>query len=747
METERHAATYYREPLPQHVRSLLGREDTGDVRLSVRADLDLAGSYRDQWVCVTTDELLLIDPDSEEVAFHALKRLRELRVENLVTTGILTAKIGRTRTILARFSNTHIRRFSGFVKLVEKLEHGEALTDTDIRGDQQEMYCPRCGRRYPDPHRQVCPRCLDKGSLFRRVLSYLPRYRRAILLILLCITASSLMRLFVPFLGGRILFDQVLSPGGRYYGRIAFVILLMIGSQLASMLLQIGYGRTNARVAAQVFFDLKTDIFTAMQRLSLSFFSRKQTGGLITRVNWDALQLQFFFIDGAPYFLVNSLTILGVGTVMMLLNWKLALMVFVPAPLIVYAVKKLFPRLWALFSRLFRRRSMLTSLVNDTLSGVRVVKAFGKEEQEVERFLPVNQGLYSAEVSARRLAATVFPLFLFIMQIGGLIVWAYGGRQVTGGSLSFGTLMTFVGYLALLYGPLQFMTMIVDWWTSCMNAAQRVFEVIDAQPEVRESGNPVRLPRMAAAVTLKGVSFGYEPNKPVLHDIDLEVRPGEMIGLVGHTGAGKSTLTNLVTRLYDVEDGEILIDGVNVKEIATADLRSQVGIVLQETYLFSGTVAENIAYARPDADRSEIIAAARAANAHDFIVGKPDGYDTLLGKKGADLSVGERQRIAVARALLMDPRILIFDEATSSVDSETEQKIQQAIERMIRGRTTFAIAHRLSTLRRADRLVVLEKGRIVEAGPHAELMERKGVYHKMVTKEREALRVIAVGAS
>jgi ATP-binding cassette subfamily B protein len=555
------------------------------------------------------------------------------------------------------------------------------------------------------------------------------------------------MGLFVPFLSGRIFFDEALTQGGRYYGQVGFVILLMLGAQLGSMLLQITYGRLNAKVAAYVFFDLKTDIFAAMQRLSLSFFNKKQTGGLMTRVNWDSIQLQFFFIDGVPYFLANVLTLIGVITVMVLMSWKLALLVFIPAPCIVLAVRKLFPRIWALFSRLFRRRSILNSLVNDTLTGIRVVKAFGKEEQEIERFLPVNQGLYSASVAARRLFATVFPLFLFIMQVGGLIVWAFGGWQVVNETLSFGTLMSFVGYLALLYGPLRFMTMIVEWWTSCMNAAQRIFEIMDSQPDVPESEHPVPLPSFRGKVSLRNVTFAYEPNKPVLHDIDLEIMPGEMIGLVGHTGAGKSTLTNLITRLYDVEEGAILIDDINVKDIANADLRAQIGIVLQETYLFSGTIAENIAYARPDATRQEIIAAAKAANAHDYIIKQPDGYDTLLGKKGVDLSVGERQRISIARALLRDPRILIFDEATSSVDSETEQKIQQAIERMVQGRTTVAIAHRLSTLRRANRLVVLEKGKIAELGTHSELMEERGVYYKMVEKEREALHIIAVGDS
>jgi ATP-binding cassette subfamily B protein len=738
---------YYREEIPQKLMSLLREKGflKNRIELCVKADLDNQGNYGDSWVAATKKDLILLD--SKDIHSFTLVKIEELKVENLVSTGILIAKVGGIERTLSRFSNTWVKKFSGFAKLVTRLKEGEKLSETEIAGDNIAAHCPRCGRRFPDPQRQICPKCLDKGSLFLRVLSYLPRYRNRIALIFLFILASSLMKLCVPFLGGRILFDQVLTEGGRYYGQIIFIILLMVGTQVLSMLLDITYGRINAKVTAQVFFDLKTDIFTAMQRLSLSFFNKKQTGGLMTRVNWDALQLQYFFIDGVPYLLANSLTIIGVGTIMMLMNWKLALFAFIPAPVIVLLSKRLFPRLWSLFSRLFRKRGILTSLVNDTLTGFRVVKAFGKEDQEVERFVPVNQGLYAASLDARRLSVTVFPFLLFIMQLGGLIVWAFGGWRVVSGSLTFGTLMTFVGYLALLYGPLQFMTMLVEWWTRCMNAAQRIFEILDSQPEVRESPKSVRLPEMEGRLSLRDVTFSYEPNKPVLHSINLEVASGEMIGLVGHTGAGKSTLTNLITRLYDVEEGEIRIDGVNIKDVSISDLRSQIGIVLQDTYLFTGTIAENIAYAKPDAGLSEIIKAAKAANAHDFIVKQSDGYDTLLGKKGVDLSGGERQRIAIARALLRDPRILIFDEATSSVDTRTEQKIQQAIGRMIRGRTTIAIAHRLSTLRRADRIVILEKGKVLEAGTHTELMGKKGSYHKMVNKEREALKIIGVGTS
>ena len=312
--------------------------------------------------------------------------------------------------------------------------------------------------------------------------------------------------------------------------------------------------------------------------------------------------------------------------------------------------------------------------------------------------------MFAVNVETGLFTSTVFPLINLLMGIGGLVVWGYGGLQVVSGGMTFGTLMTFTGYIAMIYGPLEFMTHIVDWWSSCMDSAQRIFEILDAVPDVVEAPNPVRMPSIKGQISLRDVTFSYEPNRPVLHRINLEIEAGEMIGLVGHSGAGKSTLTNIISRLYDVEEGEILIDGVNVKDIAVRDLRSQIGMVLQDVFLFQGSIAENIAYAKPEATQAEIIRAAKLANAHDFIMRLPDGYDTVIGRQGYDLSGGE-SRLSIARAILHDPRILT-GQFTSSVD--VELNVYKALS-LVQGRTTLAIAHGLPTLRNANRLVVLEK--------------------------------------
>jgi ATP-binding cassette subfamily B protein len=394
---------------------------------------------------------------------------------------------------------------------------------------------------------------------------------------------------------------------------------------------------------------------------------------------------------------------------------------------------------------MFRRGSSLNSVINDSLSGARVVKAFGKEGEEITRFSNTNQNFYKVNLELGNLLQTAFPLLYFLMGSSGLVVWGYGSYLVVKGELTFGSLITFTGYVGMLVGPLQFMTQITNWWSDCMNSASRIFEIMDAIPEVEEKANAIRLPNIKGDVFLKGVTFSYEPNNPVLHDINIDVKQGEMIGIVGHSGAGKSTLTNIITRLYDVKEGQISIDGINVKDLNLKDLHSQIGMVLQDTYLFMGTIAENIAYAKPEATIEEIIEAAKIANAHDFIMKLQDGYDTSIGSRGRqNLSGGEKQRISIARAVLLNPRILILDEATASLDTETERMIQEALERLIKGRTTFAIAHRLSTLRNADRLIVVEGGKICESGTHEELIKKKGVYYTLCQKQREALKLQGV---
>ena len=397
--------------------------------------------------------------------------------------------------------------------------------------------------------------------------------------------------------------------------------------------------------------------------------------------------------------------------------------------------------------RLHRANRKLSSAVNDNITGARVVRAFGKQEGEMSRFGAINEGVRNVQVDIVNLQSKLTAVFSFVNGLVPLLVMGFAGYLILNriGDMDYAKLITFAGYVGMLSGPIESISNFLREWVNCMNSAQRIFEIIDAKPDVAESETPIHLENIRGDVELKGVCFAYDKGNPVLTDVSFKVEHGKMLGIVGRSGAGKSTLLNLITRLYDVGEGQVLIDGVDIRDIAMADLRGLVALVSQETYIFMGTVAENIAYACPDATPADIVNAAKAACAHDFIMKLPDGYDTVIGTAGRQLSGGERQRLSIARAVLVNPKILMLDEATAAVDTETEMNIQTALEELIKGRTTLSVAHRLSTLRDADELIVIENGKVAEQGTHDELMAKEGIYFKLAEIQRKALEYRGIG--
>ncbi len=708
-----------------------------DVLAVMYSDLLSDGHYGESAVVALKDGVVAINGD--DLARYYYRELTDVKTEHYVSTGMLVLHFKSGPLGVAMYTNARMRSFGHLAELMNKARQGKKLTNEDYESDVGVTKCPTCGRRFADQWRKVCPKCMNKRALLLRVLAYAPRYKREIFIMLVAIVAGSSLNLIRPIMTGTILFDNVLKEGGTYYGMLLPYVGVLLAAELTAILFSIIQGRTTAGIAAKVVYDIKMDIFSNMQKLSMSFYNSKQTGSLMTRVNDDALNIQYFLNEGLVYFCVNGAMVIGVGIIMAMYNPLLALLVFVPVPLIILIVLKKIPEFWRLRWFSWVKRSRLNSFVNDSLTGMRVVKAFGKEGTEIDRFEENNMGVFRTALNEGKAAVKTFPLLSYIMSIGGLLVWGFGGSVVLSGNMTFGVLITFIGYIGMLYQPVEFMMYSFNWWTDCMNSAQRVFEIIDRQPDVKEAKNPTHIGKIKGEIVFNHMTYGYEPNKPILHDINLHIKPGEMLGVVGHSGAGKSTITALVTRLYDVNEGSITIDGVDLRKIAIDDLRRQIGYVLQETYLFTATVADNIKYAKPDATFEEVVAAAKLAGAHDFIMKLPDGYETMLSRKRHNFSGGERQRISIARAILINPRILILDEATASVDTETERKIQEAMEVLVKGRTTIAIAHRLSTLRNADRIIVMDKGRIAEIGTHAELEAKKGIYYNMMQLQKEAL--------
>lgn len=689
-----------------------------------------------------------------EVHTYPLTSIARPRLLNQVAGGMLVVDLDGEETWLCRFSGTRMHQMRRFTDRLEQLLDPSKKGPPPERED--ETFCPKCGMPYPERGRAVCPRCMEKGTVMRRVLAYFKEYRLRLTIMLLCVAASGVFNAILPYLSGTVLYDKVLGRdeafaaslgvGGNFVLLLGLVVITMAATRLLQQVTGILQGCMTAYMVPGVVCKIKNSVFGALQRLSIGFFTRRQTGGLMQRVNADANEVMQFFIDGLPYLLFNVLTIVVTAIIMFSMNWILALVALCLVPPVFWVSYRLLPRLWHSHGRRARVVRTLYSVLNDNITGARVVKAFGQEAAEDTRFSKSSERVREAEMDIVRYENRFSVAYSVAREVPGLLVWAVGALIVlnTGGAFGYGALITFTGYLSMLQGPMEFFSHVFQWWSNSMNSAQRIFEIIDAHPDVVEKENALDI-QLQGDIRLDEVSFSYEPNKPVLKNISFAVKPGEMLGIVGRSGAGKTTLVNLISRLYDADSGTIMLDGHDIRDLSFASLRGAVAMVSQETYIFMGTVAENIAYARPDATHEEIVQAAIAASAHGFICRLPDGYDTLIGAGGRQLSGGERQRVSIARAILANPRILVLDEATASVDTETEKAIQASLDQLVKGRTTISIAHRLSTLRGADRLIVLENGELVESGTHKELVDRRGVYYKLLQLQSKALAMRGVG--
>lgn len=714
-------------------------QPTDELVWEVEANVDENGTPGRSRLLITRSRLEVVSEEGELVREYPLSSVKEARMLSAVGGGTLVIDTEDGAVVLARFTAELNRQMSFATKTIQALIQGEELpvpTSKDM-----PRLCPTCQERLPEGS-NLCPTCSDKGKVISRLLSYAKPYKMRMITAALMMMAATLMELIPPYLT-KVIVDDVLQP--KHIGHaLLWLVIALAATRVVLSLMQTLRGYIGVWIGGKLMGDIRKDTYQALMRLSLSFFDRRQTSQFIGRVNSDSEAMRQFLTDGIIWIAGQLLMLIAIIGMMLNLNWKLALLALLPTPLIVITSLSIWPRIRHLWYLQWRSVNKINMLVGDALQGIRVVKAFGQETTERERYGSANEELVHQTIRSEGIWSGVFPLFSLITTSGALLVWYFGGWQVIRDELTLGTLMAFTAYLTMFFGPLQWFSQSISWTSRALTAADRVFEIMDTPTDVPTARNAVSIPRVEGRVELENVSYGYEKHHPVLKDISLQIAPGEMIGLVGHSGAGKSTLINLICRFYDPDSGIIRIDGIDLKQIDQEALRKQIGVVLQETFLFDGTIAENIAYANPEVSPLEIMRAAKIANAHDFIVRMPDGYDTRVGERGHRLSGGEKQRIAIARAIIHDPRILILDEATASVDTETERQIQEAIARLVKGRTTFAIAHRLSTLRNADRLIVLDKGKVAEIGTHEELLALRGVYYKLVEAQKEMSKIRGV---
>ncbi|PHY07526.1 MAG: ABC transporter [Alcaligenaceae bacterium] len=699
-------------------------------------DLDASLFFISGIMLLTPERLVSRESLAHQWVSWPLSATQSLQHRDHAGVGTIELFEGETRLGVWRHTLGMAPAVSRLTELFASLQ--QKLADPLRALETNAASCPSCGTPYA-PDQDDCAVCdhdpvgpSDTWALLR-LARFAQPYKLPLIVGFVLTLMSTAATLVPPYLTMPLM-DNILIPfqNGKpiNYDLVSLYLTALVVAGLLAWLL--GWARTYllAWVSERIGADLRTATFTHLQTLSLQYFGGKRTGDLMARIGSETDRINLFLSLHLLDFANDVLMIAMTACILISIDPWLALTTLIPLPAIIWMIHLVRHRLRFGFEKVDRSWSELTNVLADTIPGIRVVKAFAQEHREVARFREANDRYLAVNDRINKVWALFAPTVTFLTEIGLLVVWIFGILQVASSTITVGVLAAFLAYIGRFYTRLDSMSRIVSHTQQAAAGAKRIFDILDHVSSVPDAQRPVPLDRVQGRIELRNVGFRYG-SRTVLRNVNLSIGAGEMIGLVGHSGSGKSSLVNMICRFYDVTEGGIRVDGVDIRSYSLASFRRNIGLVLQEPFLFFGTIAENIAYGKPEATRAEIVAAARAARAHEFILRLPQGYDSLVGERGQALSGGERQRISIARALLIDPRILILDEATSSVDTTTEMEIQEALDNLIQGRTTIAIAHRLSTLRKADRLVVLDRGEIVEIGNHDELLARGGAYHDL----------------
>ena len=720
-----------------------------DENATAFLEVDLDGSLKfHKTALILTDRRLLSRVEGQKNwQICELEADARLLLSDHAGVGSLELVSGGVRQGVWRFT---LGLQSGAERMVAQLERQQAQRSADGKPLQlalTDAVCPVCQAPL-EAGAEECASCgredLTPPSTWTllKLWRFGRPYSKQLLLGFVLTLASTAATLVPPYMTMPLM-DEVLIPYQNGKPIEPGLVALYLGGLLGAALLAwtLGWAKTYilALASERIGADLRTTTYRHLLSLSLEYFGGRRTGDLIARIGNETDRINIFLSLHLLDFATDVLMILMTAVILFTINPTLAVITLLPLPFIGWLIHVVRDRLRTGFEKIDRVWAEVTNVLADTIPGIRVVKAFAQEDREAQRFKDANRHNLQVNDRLNRVWSLFAPTVALMTEVGLLVVWGFGIWLVAHDRITVGVLTAFLAYIGRFYTRLDSMSRIVSHTQKAASGAKRIFDILDHVSSVPEPAQPVALPeRVTGRITVREAGFRYG-NRAVIRNLDLNIAPGEMIGLVGHSGSGKSTLVNLICRFYDVSDGVIELDGVDIRQLRIADFRRQIGLVLQEPFLFFGTIADNIAYGKPDASREEIIAAARAAHAHEFILRMPQGYDSLVGERGQGLSGGERQRISIARALLINPRILILDEATSAVDTETEKEIQKALDNLVRGRTTIAIAHRLSTLRKADRLVVMDKGVVVEEGDHEQLMALEGAYWRLYqAQQRQA---------